>query len=161
MGINWLLTLRGIPQLYYGTEIGMKNFKNPSDAEVRRDFPGGWAGDSSNKFEAAGRTAAEQRVWNHIATLANFRKTSKALGEGKLMHYLPEAGLYAYFRYHPQQTVFVVSHTGTEAMKINTSRFQQRTAGFTRMRNVLTGDVLPLQDFTVQPKESLVFELLK
>ena len=161
MGINWLLTLRGIPQLYYGTEIGMKNFKNPSDAEVRRDFPGGWAGDSSNKFEAAGRTAAEQRVWNHIATLANFRKTSKALGEGKLMHYLPEAGLYAYFRYHPQQTVFVVSHTGTEAMKINTSRFQQRTAGFTRMRNVLTGDVLPLQDFTIQPKESLVFELLK
>jgi hypothetical protein len=56
------------------------------------------------------------------------------------MHYLPEAGLYAYFRYHPQQTVFVVSHTGTEAMKINTSRFQQRTAGFTRMRNVLTGE---------------------
>jgi glycosidase len=161
MGINWLLTLRGIPQLYYGTEIGMKNFKNPSDAEVRRDFPGGWSGDSTNKFETAGRTAAEEQTWNHIAKLANFRKASKALGEGKLMQYLPEAGLYAYFRYHPQQTVFVVSHTGTDAIKINISRFQQRTAGFTRMRNVLTGAVQPLQDFTIQPKESLVFELLK
>jgi glycosidase len=161
MGLNWLLTLRGIPQLYYGTEIGMKNFKNPSDAEVRHDFPGGWTGDSTNKFEAGGRTAVEERAWNHIATLANFRKTSKALGEGKLMHYLPEAGLYTYFRYHPQQTVMVVSHTGANAMNVAMSRFKERTSGFTRMRNVLTGAVLPLQDFTVQPKESLVLELLK
>jgi glycosidase len=68
MGINWLLTLRGIPQLYYGTEIGMKNFKNPSDAEVRRDFPGGWAGDSTNKFETAGRTAAESNLESYCHT---------------------------------------------------------------------------------------------
>src|SRR6185369_15467851 len=54
MGITLLLTLRGIPELYYGTEILMKNMRSPSDAEVRRDFPGGWPGDSSNKFVASG-----------------------------------------------------------------------------------------------------------
>ena len=56
MGIGLLLTERGIPHLYYGTEILMKNFKNPSDAMVREDFPGGFEGDPKNKFMASGRT---------------------------------------------------------------------------------------------------------
>jgi glycosidase len=161
MGINWLLTLRGIPQLYYGTEILMKNFKNPSDAEVRRDFPGGWAGDSTDKFKAENRTPAEQWAWNYVSSVANFRKSSKAIGEGKLMQYVPENGLYVYFRYHPQQTVMVVSHTGTTEMKVAMSRFAQRTNGFIKARNVATNEVMPLQDFTLQPKQSFVFELLK
>jgi hypothetical protein len=139
----------------------MKNFKNPSDAEVRRDFPGGWAGDSTNKFEVGRANGCRATNLEPYCNPGKFPQNVQSIGEGKLMHYLPEAGLYAYFRYHPQQTVFVASHTGTDAMKINMSRFQQRTAGFTRMRNVLTGAVLPLQDFTIQPKESLVFELLK
>ena len=161
MGLNWLLTLRGIPQLYYGTEILMKNFKNPSDAEVRRDFPGGWPGDTEDKFKPDNRTPAEQWAWNYIAGLANFRKASKAITEGKLMQYVPENGLYVYFRYHPQQTVMVVSHTGTKEMTISMSRFKQRTMGYSKMKNVQTGDVLPLADFTIQPKQSFVFELLK
>lgn len=161
MGLNWLLTLRGIPQLYYGTEILMKNFKNPTDAEVRRDFPGGWPGDNNDKFKAENRTPDEQWAWNYVATLANFRKASKAITEGKLMQYLPENGLYVYFRYHPQQTVMVVSHTGTKEITMAMSRFSQRTSGFVKMRNVQTGAVLPLQDITLKPKQSFVFELLK
>lgn len=161
MGLVWLLTLRGIPQLYYGTEILMKNFRNPTDAEVRRDFPGGWPGDSSNKFIAANRTPAEQWAWNLVATLANFRKTATAITGGKLMQYLPVDGLYAYFRYSPQQTVMVVSHTGAKEYAIDMSRFSERTKGFTHMRNVLTGTVQPLQNFSIQPRESFVFELLK
>jgi neopullulanase len=161
MAMNWLLTLRGIPQLYYGTEILMKNFKNPTDAEVRRDFPGGWSDDATDKFKAENRTVAEQWAWNHIATLANFRKTAKAVTDGKLMQYVPEEGLYVYFRYHPQQTVMVMSHTGTKEMLVSMKRFAERTTGFSRMRNISTGDVQPLQDFTIQPKQSFVYELLK
>lgn len=161
MGINWLLTLRGIPQLYYGTEILMKNYRNPSDAEVRRDFPGGWQGDSTDKFKAENRTTGEQSAWHYLSTLANFRKTSKAITEGKLMQYVPDNGLYAYFRYHPQQTVMVISNTGTKEMNVTMSRFAQRITGFTRARNVITGEVMPLNDFTMQPKQSFVFELLK
>ncbi|MBD0368122.1 MAG: cyclomaltodextrinase N-terminal domain-containing protein, partial [Flavisolibacter sp.] len=114
MGINWLLTLRGIPQLYYGTEILMKNFKDPTDAEVRRDFPGGWKEDAVNRFTQAGRTQQEQQAWQYISKLANFRKASPAITNGRLMQYLPENGLYTYFRYHPSQTVMVISHTGKD-----------------------------------------------
>lgn len=161
MGMNWLLTLRGIPQLYYGTEILMKNFKNPSDAEVRRDFPGGWPDDSVNKFALSGRTQMEQEAWQHVSRLANFRKVSPAITAGRLMQYLPENGLYTYFRYHPQQTVMVISHTGTSDMQVKMSRFAQRTKGFARLKNVHTGEVMPLQDFSIKPKQSFVFELVK
>ncbi len=81
-GITLLLTQRGIPQLYYGTEILMKNFKNPSDAEVRKDFPGGWQGDSVNKFTSGGRTAQENDAYNFIKMLAHFRIKSSALQTG-------------------------------------------------------------------------------
>ncbi len=63
MGLTWLLTTRGIPSMYYGTEILMKNFKDPTDAEVRKNFPGGWPGDAENKFTAAGRSARENEVF--------------------------------------------------------------------------------------------------
>lgn len=161
MGINWLLTLRGIPQLYYGTEILMKNFKNPSDAEVRRDFPGGWSGDKENKFTTEGRTEQEQAAWTHVSKLANFRKASSAIKNGKLMQYVPENGLYTYFRYDPKQTVMVVSHTGKEETTVNLGRFIERTAGFTTMRDVHSGEKRPMQNFTIRPGQSFVFELLK
>jgi glycosidase len=160
MILNWLLTLRGIPQLYYGTEILMKNFKNPSDAEVRRDFPGGFPGDKENKFDPSGRTAREQEAFQFVSTLAKFRQKSSAIGEGKLMQYLPDNGLYTYFRYSPKQTVMVISHTGQADMEVKTGRFTERTKGFTKLRDVQTGLVKPLSDFTIKPKESLVFELL-
>jgi len=161
MAINWLLTLRGIPQLYYGTEVLMKNLKNPSDAEVRKNFPGGWNGDISNKFSAGGRNEEENAAWNYIAKLANFRKTSQALKNGRLMQYLPEEGVYTYFRYSPLQTIMVVSHTGTKDMDVKMNRFEQRTKGFTKMKNVQTGEIMPVTNFTIKPKQAIVFELIK
>ncbi|MBD0353167.1 MAG: cyclomaltodextrinase C-terminal domain-containing protein, partial [Flavisolibacter sp.] len=161
MGINWLLTLRGIPQLYYGTEILMKNFKDPTDAEVRRDFPGGWKEDAVNKFTQAGRTQQEQQAWLYVSRLANFRKVSPAITSGRLMQYLPENGLYTYFRYHPGQTVMVISHTGKDNIPVKMERFTERTKGFTKMKNIQTGEVIPLADFTMQPKQSFVFELIR
>ncbi len=67
MGIALLLTQRGIPEIYYGTEILMKNFRNPTDAEVRKDFPGGWTGDPVNKFDASGRTAQENEAFQYMS----------------------------------------------------------------------------------------------
>lgn len=161
MGINWLLTLRGIPQLYYGTEILMKNFKNPTDAEVRKDFPGGWHGDIVNKFLASGRTQQEQEAWTYIATLANFRKHSPALTSGKLMQYLPQNGLYIYFRYTSQQTVMVISNTAKQPIRVDWKRFAERTAGFTAMRNVITGATKSFENFAIDAGDSFVFELMK
>ncbi len=161
MAINWLLTLRGIPQLYYGTEILMKNVRDPSDAEVRKDYPGGWEGDAANKFTREGRTEQEEAAFSYLAKLANYRKGASAITAGKFMQYVPEDGLYTYFRYDKQQTIMVISNTGTKDMKPNWRRFEERSGGFSKLRNVITGEEKSFEGFEIKPKESFVFELIK
>ena len=160
MGIAWLLTFRGIPQLYYGTEILMKNFANP-DGLVRLDFPGGWPGDEPNKFEEAGRTAAENDVYHYVRTLANYRKTSAALTTGKLMQYVPEDGIYVYFRYTAKQTVMCVMNTEDQDKRINMHRFEERTKAFTKARDIITGSQVDITGSLIIPGKTLwVGELL-
>lgn len=160
LGLTWLLTTRGIPCLYYGTEILMKNFKNPSDAEVRRDFPGGFAGDSVNKFTAAGRTPRENEAFGFVRTLATYRRDHPALHSGRLMQYLPENGLYVYFRYAPTGTVMVASNPTDQPAALPTARFQERTRGFTKAHNILTGENLnDITTLQLPAKTALVLEL--
>ncbi len=161
MGITWLLTLRGIPQLYYGTEILMKNFKNPSDGMVRLDFAGGWEGDKENKFLASGRTGKENEAFNYIKTLADYRKKSSALTTGKTMQYIPSDGLYVYFRYDKNQTVMVVSNTNDKSVDIKTSRFTERMNGFSKMKNIITSEIKDCNNFSIEAKSCSVYELMK
>lgn len=160
--IDWLLTNRGIPQLYYGNEILMTGVTSPNDGYVRQDFSGGWKEDKQNKFTAAGRTEKENDVWNYLSAMANFRKTSSALTTGKMMQFTPQdGGVYPYFRYDDKQTIFVVLNTAKEKKKISVKRFEERTKGFTRMKNIHTGETTALADFDLEAKASAVFELLK
>jgi neopullulanase len=160
-GMNFLLTLRGMPQLYYGTEILMTGSTHPSDAYVRFDFPGGWPGDKVNKFTAAGRTEKENEAFNHVRTLANYRKQTSALQTGKLMQFVPYDGVYVYFRYDPKTTVMVASNSNDKASDVKIERFAERTAGFTKMKNIHTGKVTDLKDFTLEAKDAGVYELLR
>ena len=159
--INWLLTCRGIPQFYYGGEIAMTGTTSPNDGYVRKDFMGGWPGDSTNKFTSSGRTATENEIWNHISKLANYRKTSSAITTGKMMQFVPEDGLYVYFRYDAKQTIMVVMNTGKEKKTVAVKRFAERTNGFSSFKNIHTGEVKPLADFVVDTKGSGVYELVK
>ncbi|HYE56621.1 MAG TPA: alpha-amylase family glycosyl hydrolase, partial [Chitinophagaceae bacterium] len=162
MGIAWLLTFRGIPQLYYGTEILMKGVTHPTDAMVRFDFPGGWAGDSVNKFVAAGRTQQENEAFNYVRTLANFRKSSSAIKTGKMMQYVPVDGVYVYFRYDNNQTVMCVMNTNDRESAIDLSRFDERMKGFTKALDVATGTTFNLgSTLKIGPKYLLVAELKK
>ena len=156
-----LLTQRGIPQLYYGDEILMKNFKDPSDAEVRKDFPGGWLGDAVNKFDATGRTEPENDFFNYLKTLANYRKNSSALKTGKLMQFTPQDGVYVYFRYNASQTVIVVINTAKEEKKISLERFAERTNGFSKCKDVITKVVADLKEFTLGASQTKIIELIK
>jgi glycosidase len=158
-GLNWLLTLRGIPQLYYGTEILMKNFKNPTDAEVRLDYPGGWKGDPVDKFKSSGRNEQEERAYNYIKTLARFRKGSSALTKGKTMQYVIRDGAYVYFRYDDRQTVMVVTNTGKNAFVPDWGVYSERTKGFSRARNVVTGEWTDLKSLSVPAGAGWVLEL--
>jgi glycosidase len=163
MGLNWLLTLRGIPQLYYGTEVLMKNKKTNGDASVREDFPGGWADDRAkdNRFTREGRSDKQDEAFNYVSRLANFRKTSSAITSGKLMQYVPVNGLYIYFRYDSRQTVMVVANTANKDVTPVWSNYIERLKGFSKARNVVSGKVHDLNDLKFDPKESGVYELIK
>lgn len=139
MSAAWLLTTRGIPQWYYGAEILMTGLANP-DGWVRMDFPGGWPGDKTNKFTATGRTAAEDSMFNYVKTLAQYRKGSSAIKTGKLMQFIPDDGVYTYFRYDKDQTVMVVMNTAKEPKTIDVSRFAERTNGYQMARNIMSGE---------------------
>jgi neopullulanase len=138
MAFAWLLTFRGIPQMYYGNEILMTGMTQPNDGYVRLDFPGGWPGDTANKFTAAGRTAKENDMFNYIRTLANIRKNASALKTGKLMQYVPVDGVYVYARYNDKQTFLCIMNPEKGEKEINMDRFAERTNGFSQGRNVLT-----------------------
>ena len=163
MGFNWLLTLRGIPQIYYGTEVLMKNKKVNTDATVREDFPGGWTDDKEkdNRFIKKGRSDKQEESFEYVSALANFRKSSSAITTGKTMQFIPKDGVYIYFRYDTKQTVMVITNTSDKNAKPDWPMFNERTKGFTQVRNVITGKIKPLNGLEIDAKESVVFELIK
>ena len=160
MALSWLLTFRGVPQLYYGNEILMTGFSSP-DGLVRSDFMGGWKTDSLNKFLPQFRTEKENGVFNHLKTLANFRKNSDALKNGKFMQYLPQDGLYIYFRYTGSQTVACIMNTSENTKNVNLLKdFSERSQSFTRTKNIQTGTPGGME-FTIPAKSMYVLELVK
>ena len=159
--LSWLLTCRGIPQIYYGDEIATTGVTNPSDGYVRLDFAGGWKNDTLNKFTIAGRTQKDQSIFQHLATLANYRKTSSALTIGKMMQYIPVDGVYVYFRYDNKQTVMVVMNTSKEDKKISFDKYPERTNGFTKYTDVVSKNVSEFKDFIVGSYKTVVLELNK
>lgn len=156
---SWLLTYRGIPQMYYGAEILMKNFSRP-DGLVRDDFKGGFPGDDVNKFTADGRTDAENDMFNHVRTLANYRKETRALQDGKLLHYAPQDDVYVYFRYTKNERVMVLMNCGDEAQEVGLDRFEEGLGQASSMKNILTGEAMDLpESVLVKAKQTLVLEL--
>jgi glycosidase len=138
--LAWLYTCRGIPQLYYGTEVFMKGDKGINDGQVRLDFPGGWDGDAKNAFTGNNLTAEEKDMQDYLKKLGNFRKNSSAIKTGKMMQYLPVDGLYVYFRYDNNQTVMCIMNTAKEDKKLNFSEYIERTKGFTKATSITGND---------------------
>ena len=160
MGITWLMTLRGIPHFYYGTEILMKNFKDPSDAEVRRDFPGGWKEDAVNKFDKSGRTEQENLAFDFVKKLANYRKNSDAISNGKFMQFVPQDGVYVYFRYTDKQSVMVVSNTNKIDKILDTSRFEEMLKGSKSATNILSDSKInDISTLNIPAKGVMILEI--
>lgn len=161
MSIEWLLTCRGIPEMYYGTEVLMKGISNP-DGWVRLDFPGGWKGDKKNAFTQEGLTSDEISVQQLVKTLANFRKNSSAIKTGKMMQYVPADGLYVYFRYDEKQTIMCVMNTGKTSRQIDFKKYIERTAGFSKAVDVINSKIYNTSDtITIPSKEMWILELQK
>ncbi len=157
MALGILLTTRGIPQLYYGAEINMD--RGGHHGYLRQDFPGGWDGDEVDKFIEQGRSDDENSTWNYISKLANWRKTSSAITQGKLMQLVPENGIYVYFRYSEEQTVMIIVNTNKEDQTINTNRYSEKTKGFTKAKNVITDDIIDISELKLEKRSTTILEL--
>lgn len=157
MGMSWLMTTRGIPMIYYGTEILMTGFTDP-DAKVRADYPGGWKSDSVNKFTKEGRTELENEAFDFIQTLARFRKKSKAITKGQTMQFVPVDGVYVYFRYTDSETVMVIMNSAEKEMTLDMDRYAERITSATTAKNVVTGSQVSLENLKIGSKSSLILQ---
>lgn len=155
-----LATMRGIPQLYSGSEIGMAGDKGKGDADIRQDFPGGWKEDSNNAFLVSGRTATQQQYFDITAKLFNWRKGKTVIHSGKLMHYIPENNVYVYFRYNDNESVMVVINNSQGKQMLKLDRFKESIKKYTSGKDVLTGqDFDVTKEITIDGKSVLILEL--
>jgi glycosidase len=139
-GIAFLLTTRGIPQLYYGTEILMTGTKESGDGNIRKDFPGGWKNDSVNAFTATGRTPRQNEAWDYTRKLLSWRKQNKAVTEGSLVHYTPgNNGCYVYARIKDDKTSVVILNGSDKDQLLSMDRFVDIIGTHTKGVDVITG----------------------
>ncbi|MNX20615.1 Cyclomaltodextrinase [compost metagenome] len=160
MAMTLIATVRGIPQLYYGSEIGMAGNKSDGDAAIRLDFPGGWKGDTNNAFTKAGRNAEQEKFFDFTSKLFQWRKTNEAVHSGKTTHYIPEDNVYVYFRYTNSKTVMVVINNSEKNQTIKTNRFQENIQNFSAGKDVLTNKLVDLKsDIAIESQSALILEL--
>ncbi|WP_372756032.1 glycoside hydrolase family 13 protein [Mariniflexile sp.] len=141
MAIGYLLTLPRIPQIYYGTEILMSDSANPGDhGLVRSDFPGGWDGDPVNAFTGKGLSDDQKDMQGFIKQILNYRKTSKAIHEGKTVHFAPLMGVYMLFRIFEGETVAVIVNKNEQPIDIELKRYDEIGLNGKTMRNIVTNE---------------------
>ena len=154
----FLLTTRGIPQIYYGTEILMTGDQGKGDGDLRKDFPGGWPGDIRNCFEASGRTPLENEAFEFTRKLLNWRKGNPVIGKGTLKHYSICQGVYVYQREFNGKSVVVVMN-GTDSPKALDLILYKEILPAGNARDVLTGKQVNLKGkLALEGRENLVME---
>ncbi|MBI5258426.1 MAG: glycoside hydrolase family 13 protein [Burkholderiales bacterium] len=160
MALAYVLTMRGIPQLYYGTELLMTSPTQRDDGATRQDFPGGWPGDAVNAVTGAGLTPEQREAQDFVRRLMNWRKHQRVIHHGRLTHYAPENGTYVYFRHDGPQQVMVAFNKRREAVTLDTRRFHERLAPDAQGTEVLSGRRLDLsRTLELPPRSVLVIEL--
>ena len=156
-----LLTVRRIPQLYYGTEILMGGTKEVTDGNVRKDFPGGFPGDTHNAFTREGRTKAEQSMFQWLSRLLHWRQNNPVITRGRQTQFIPYEGVYVIARRYGGKTVLTVLNGTTKAATMQVKRYAEVIGSTQRAKDVLTGRYYDLsRDVQLKPRQSLVLELL-
>ena len=159
-GIAFMLTIPGIPQFYYGTELLMNGTKQKGDGYIRLDVPGGWPGDAVNQFEASGRTDIQNEAWNYMQKLLKWRKGNEVIAKGKMKHFVPQNGVYVYARNLNGKQVVVIMNGNAKESVLPLDRYDEILKGYTSGKDVITGKVVSLQkELTLEAKDVLVLEL--
>lgn len=161
MAMAYLSTIRGIPQIFYGTEVLMDNTPNhKNDGLIRSDFPGGWKGYKPNGFTGEGLNADQQSVQIYLKQLLNWRKKNPVIANGQTLHFAPFDGLYVYFRYNKEKTVMVVMNKNDKEVPVDTKRFAEILKGRTNALDVLSNKRVDIKSgISVNPKSATIFEM--
>lgn len=161
MALTFFLTIRGIPQIYYGTEILMDNTGHHKvDGLIRSDFPGGWKEDTINGFTGKGLNANQLKIQSFLKQLIAWRKNNPVISAGKTVNFAPFNGVYVYFRFDNSKTIMVVMNKNNAATAIDTNRFAELIKGRSSAINVLTNETVDIKStITVNPKSATIFEI--
>ena len=139
-----LLTMKRIPQLYYGTEILMNGTKAETDGNVRQDFPGGFPGDKVNKFTREGRTKAENAMFDWTSRLLHWRQNNDVIINGSQTQFIPHRGVYVLARQHNGKTVLTILNGKKADNQVDVSRYAEVIGSHTTATDVLTGATVDL-----------------
>jgi len=162
MAIAYTLTMRGTPQVYYGTEILMSNPGTEGHGVIRSDFPGGWAGDQKNAFTGEGLSERELEAKAFMKNLLTWRRDKDVIHSGQLTHFVPEGGTYVYFRHNADESVMVILNKNTSDTELQLARFSERLQGYQTARDVIRNEELQLGASLHMPARSVrVLELGK
>ena len=157
-----LLTVRRIPQIYYGTEIMMNGTKEKTDGHVRKDFPGGFPGDKHNAFTRQGRTRAQQSMFNWLSRLLHWRRGNETIIRGYQTQFIPYNGIYVVTRRWHRNTVMTILNGTTQDAVLDISRYQELFddgQDVSRVQDIPTGRYYDLtKNLTLKPRQTLVLE---
>ena len=142
--LTMLLTTRGIPQIYYGTEIGIIGSRQ--HGTIRSAFPGGFPGDARNAFIEGGRTEKENDIFNHLKKILEIRNSFNSLQTGSLIHFPPYKGVYYYFRQKGNEKILIVVNENIMEAKLDFKYIQSQLDGFSSLKNLISGETNPLDN---------------
>lgn len=159
--IAFLLTSRGIPQLYYGTELLMNGTKEGSDGYIRRDFPGGFPGDTINAFTREGRTDLQNEAWDYLSKLLHWRRgeANEVIAKGSLKHFMPQNGMYVYRRKLGDKEVTVLLNGTTRPLTVTMERTVEILPYGTTMHDIISDtDVTIAEEMTFSPRQVMILQ---
>ena len=158
LAMTYLATMRGAPQVYYGTEL--LTASSGDHGVIRSNLPGGWAGDAADAVSGAGLTERQLQAQALVRTLFNWRKTSAAVHEGGLTHFLPREGVYVYFRYLGEERIMVVLNKNSDPYALDPARFEEVLGAARQGADIIRGETYDLTSpIELTPRTALVLEI--
>ena len=158
-GLALLLTVNRIPQLYYGTEVLMNGTKEETDGNVRKDFPGGFPGDTHNAFTKENRTKAEQSMFQWTSRLLHWRQGNEVITKGSQTQFMPNNGIYVIARQYQGKTVLTILNGTSNTATMDVERYAEVIGNTVKAKDILTGRYYDLsKNVELKPRQSLILE---
>lgn len=161
LGMVFTLTTRGIPQVYYGSEVLMTNPGTTDHGVIRSDFPGGWSGDATNAITGAGLSAQQKEAKAYLKKLLQWRKSATPIHTGKLTHFIPEDKVYVYFRYDEDQKHMVILNKNEAVYNLKLDRFAEMLGGARQGKDVISDKSVNLKngEIVLSPMEPMILKI--